>query len=321
MPFTPFSVPGTVHRFTPQLSAFELSTPSSSTQTESSPPNTLLWVGGLGDGLLTVSYVRHLAASLPPTWTLAQVLLSSAYNGWGMSSIAKDAAEIGQCVAYFRKLRPGTKVVLMGHSTGTQDLAEYVTGKGADAREKVDGIALQAPVSDREALYLALGEKDYNEGVAAAREFVEQGRGEDVLPSRFTKDLMGPAPVCARRWLDLTSPGPEHRGADDYFSSDLGEKRWGEWCEAIARSKTPVCFLYGGSDEFVPKSVDKEALVKTWMRLVKEAGGSVDDINGGIVPGASHNLMKSPDEVVKDLIKRVVGFLGKVDGAEFGAKI
>ncbi|KAK7540263.1 hypothetical protein IWX49DRAFT_196721 [Phyllosticta citricarpa] len=321
MPFTPFSVPGTVHRFTPQLSAFELSTPSSPTQTESKPSNTLLWVGGLGDGLLTVPYVRHLAASLPPTWTLAQPLLSSASSGWGMSSIAKDAAELGQCVAYFRKLRPGAKVVLMGHSTGCQDLVEYVTGNGADAREKVDGIALQAPVSDREALFLALGEQGYGECVAAAREFVQQGRGEDILPSRFTKDLVGPAPVCARRCLDLCSPPPEHRGADDFFSSDLGEERWGEWCGGIAKAKTPVCFLFGGSDEYVPEFVDKEALVKTWMKLVKEAGGSVDDVNGGVVPGATHNLQRSPDEVVKDLIKRVVGFVGKVDAAEFGAKI
>ncbi|KAK8241902.1 hypothetical protein HDK77DRAFT_446008 [Phyllosticta capitalensis] len=320
MPFTPFSVPGTVHRFTPQLSAFELST-SSNTSNDSKAPNTLLWIGGLGDGLLTVVYVKHLAASLPPSWTLAQPLLSSAGIGWGTSSIARDAAEIGQCVAYFRKLRPGTKIVLMGHSTGTQDLVEYVTGKGADEREKVDGIALQAPVSDREALVHALGEKGYNEGVAAAREFVGQGRADDVLPGRYTKDLMGPAPVCARRWLDLCSPGPEHCGADDFFSSDLGEERWGEWASGIAKSKTPVCFLYGGSDEFVPKFVDKEALVKTWMRLVKEAGGSVDEVNGGIVPGASHNLQKSSEDVVKDLIKRVDGFLGKVEGAEFGAKM
>ena len=33
-------------------------------------------------------------------------------------------------MGYFRGLRPGREVVLMGHSTGCQDVMEYVVGEG-----------------------------------------------------------------------------------------------------------------------------------------------------------------------------------------------
>lgn len=80
--------------------------------------------------LITPSYPAQIAHSLPPHWRIAEVLLSSSYRGWGTSSLQKDAHEIARCVAYFSKLRPGRKIVLMGHSTGCQDIMEYVVGKG-----------------------------------------------------------------------------------------------------------------------------------------------------------------------------------------------
>lgn len=33
-------------------------------------------------------------------------------------------------MGYFKHLRPGREVVLMGHSTGCQDVMEYVVGEG-----------------------------------------------------------------------------------------------------------------------------------------------------------------------------------------------
>jgi hypothetical protein len=35
----------------------------------------------------------------------------------------------------------------------------------------------------------------------------------------------------------------------------------------------------------------------------------VDSAHGGVVRSASHNLNGNPEEVVNDLVKRVVGFL------------
>lgn len=223
----------------------------------------------------------------------------------------------------------------MGHSTGCQDAVEYVTGAASSApaagkaaepsppaparkrlptgeeRPPVDGIVLQAPASDREALVEALGREGYEGANAAARELVEGGRAGDALPLVHTAGLFKEAPVAAGRWLSLASPGKD--GADDFFSSDLGEESLARTFGAVPEG-VRVCVLFSGKDEYVPEAVDKEALVKRWRGVMEERGkgGQWDGEFGGVVPGASHNLGKSAEGVVDDLCRRVVGFLGNV---------
>src|SRR4051794_24832950 len=129
-PFTPISKPGTLHLYTSRLVAFEHAPPGSSPSTTSStePVNTLLWIGGLGGGLLPVPYTHTLADSLPPTWRLVEPLLSSGYEQWGTQTLGTDARDLRACVAYFRREQPDRRIVLMGHSTGAQDCMEYILG-------------------------------------------------------------------------------------------------------------------------------------------------------------------------------------------------
>lgn len=325
MPPTPGAHDGTLHIYTPGLVAFEHkpSTRSSSP----APTNTLLWIGGLSGGLLTVAYPALLARALPPSWRLAEVLLSSAYRGWGTSSLTQDAHELAACVAYFQQPPPPTpeargqgeahdgraKVVLMGHSTGSQSALHYLVGPGAAARPRVHGVVLQAGISDREALVQELPRDVYENGVRVARQWVREGRAEDVLPLAVTGDVFG-APASARRWLSLASSDGE--GDDDLFSSDLGEERLRESFGRVGRG-TAVLVLFSGRDQFVPAPVDKRGLVERWMRAVKEGGGVVDEVNGGVVEGASHDYGGDPEEVVSDMVRRVTGFLESLDRGDF----
>jgi pimeloyl-ACP methyl ester carboxylesterase len=301
---------GTLHRYTPHLIAFEHTPKPSPPATP--PPHTLLWIGGLGDGLLTVPYPTLLSTSLPAGWSLAEVLTSSSYRGWATSSLARDASELAKCVTYFRSLRPGGKVVLMGHSTGCQDIMAYLTAAGSSARPGIDGAVLQAGISDREALLLALPAGVYAKSVEVASAWAKEGRGGDVLPLSVTTKVFGAA-VSAERWLSLTSP--DKKGADDHFSSDLEDAQLRATFGSVG-PKTPLCFLLGGADEHMPPHVDKEALLERWGRVVREGGGVVDEESGGVVKGASHNLDGDPEVVVRDLVGRVVGFLGKVENGE-----
>jgi hypothetical protein len=82
-----------------------------------------------------------------------------------------------------------------------------------------------------------------------------------------------------------------------------------------------VLILFSGSEENVSSSLDKEALVKKWTDVAKQAGASIDDTNGGVVPGASHNLNGNPDSVVHDLVQRVLGFVGRLDKDEFNTAV
>lgn len=270
------------------------------------------------DTLLSVSYPLKLAQHLGPTWSVVTASLFSAGLGWGVSSIARDADEMAKIVAYLKERRPGGKIVIMGHSTGCQDCMEYLVGKNAEKWPSVDGIILQAPVSDREALGGILPEAHMQEANQLALKWCREKNEKDVLPNRLTKPAFGRIGITARRWCDIASPGPNHDGADDYFSSDLSDERFRGTFGKLPAS-APLLILYSGDDDGVPKSVDKKKLVQKWMHIVESGGGAVDGINGGVVEKASHNLNDQPDEIVGDLLKRVNGFVERLNKGELGS--
>jgi pimeloyl-ACP methyl ester carboxylesterase len=310
--------PGIAHKYTSKLIAFEHTPHPSPSPAVAASTSTLLWIGGLGDGLLTVPYPSAIAASLPPTWRIAEVLLSSSYRGWGTSSLARDAAQLSACVAYFRALRPRGRVVLMGHSTGCQDIMAYVTGAGHAERPRVDGAVLQGSVSDREAWDFLLESGEEKEACARvyalAQQMVKEGKEKEIVPreGNILQKELG-APMSAYRTVSLLAPG----GDDDFFSTDLSDEVLASTFGKIP-PETPVCFLLGSLDPFVAPETDREALVARWTAAVRQGGGVVDDVHGGIVEGAHHNLDDDDEAIVMDLVNRVCGFLG---GLDKGAKI
>jgi len=251
--------------------------------------------------LLTVQYPSTIAPALPQGWSLAEVLLSSSYNGFGTASLKTDVSELSKCVSYFRQIGKTGKIVLMGHSTGCQDVLEYLVGSGASDRAKINGGILQGGVSDREAL--AEMSPNLEQTVEEVRKLVEEGKGEDALGMKFTQGIYGVAPVTARRFLSLASRG----GDDDYFSSDLPDEALQKSLGSLPQD-IGLCILVSGSDAYIPEKVDKEALLERWLGFARRSGAKVDG-NSVVVEGASHSLNGDPEEVVQRLVKRVVGFL------------
>jgi pimeloyl-ACP methyl ester carboxylesterase len=294
---------GKLHKYSKRLVAFEH-------DSSSSPTNILLWVGGLRDGLLTVSYPAILSQRLPKHWGLVQVALLSTLDGWGTSSLQRDVKELGQCVEYFHNLMgEKTKIVLMGHSTGCQDAMEYVTGCKKAFRVPLDGVILQAPVSDREALGSSL-EESYDVIIKMAQSYMDQGRGEDVLPLSLGRSIFGRTPISAYRWLSLLSPNKD--GDDDYFSSDLPTERL-QQSFGNFKKQTPLLILCSGEDQNVPAHIDVSGLINRWTQVVEAGGGVVDLENSGIIKGAHHNFEEDDDEILNNLFERVIRFLEKVD--------
>lgn len=283
----------------PKLVAFEHRLDPSG----AAPQNTLLFLGGLSDGLLTVPYTPHLAKALPSSYSLVEVLLSSCYSGWGTSDLGQDVKEIAECVTYFRNLRPGGTIALMGSSTGSQDVMHYLLAPGE--RPKIDGGILQAGISDREVIEMMIQPRQLQDCVQLAQKWVREGKEKDILPESMVFFL--PAPVSAKRFLSLASPGPEHAGEDDYFSSDLSDERLSQTFGKIGSTRTPLCILFGEKDPHVPAFVDKAALVKRWISHIEKGGGLVDQ-GSGVVPGATHTL-KELGPPMEDLIHRTVVFL------------
>ncbi|PYH89808.1 DUF1749-domain-containing protein, partial [Aspergillus ellipticus CBS 707.79] len=298
--------------------------------------NALLFIGGLTDGLLTVPYVQTLAHSLNTnphnTWSVYNLLLSSSYQGWGTGSIDRDIEEIGQCVSYIRSVKgAANKVVIMGHSTGSQDVLHYlsaanplphnpdVDGLTYAVRPAVDGAIMQAPMSDREYL-LRMVEGD-DEVKRAYEELVGLARGAEprtLLPLGLTGKVgFEPAtPVNAGRFWSLASPeSPERPAKDDLFSSDLGEGRLRETF-GVVRERGLLGYrlmaLYSGSDEYGVPGLDMQGMLERWRRATDEGAGEVKwDFDGSaVIPGASHNVQDVGQE---ELVQRVKGYLGRVE--------
>ena len=277
-------------------------------QSHQSCLNTVIFIGGLSDGLITVPYTIPVAEALPESYSLAQVLLSSSYTGWGSSSLGLDVQEISQCVEYFQKLRPGGKIILFGHSTGSQDVLHYLISDGQ--RPSIHGGILQAPASDREFLTSIIAPDQYESAIKVAREYISDGRGEDILPISVITSFY-PSPVSANRFISLTSPGPDHAGEDDYFSSDFNDERLKRTFGKAGSRGTRLSILYSGNDQYVPDAVDKVGLVEKWIKHIQEGGGVVDE-DAGIIPGATHTL-KGGGEPTEDLKRRVLGFIDRLE--------
>jgi pimeloyl-ACP methyl ester carboxylesterase len=281
----PRKIPGTVHTVK-HLQAFELS--------RGSGANALVFIGGLGDGLMTVPYVSEL--QMPSGWTCYQLLFSSSYNGWGTGSLDRDIDEIDIFVKYLRSLGK-EKIVLMGHSTGTQDSIHYLLNKG-----DVEGIILQASVSDRDAMSMFFDHEKAEELNNEVRTIKDQYGEDHILPKKFS-DLFFGAPINCYRWLSLATVS----GDDDYFSSDLSDEKLKNTMGKITK---PVCFLYSGSDEFVPSNVNKKELLSKWLSFVPSEYVS-DQCK--VVEGATHNVGPlSTPEALPVLIDSVYKFLESI---------
>ena len=218
--------------------------------------------------------------------------------------------ELAECISYFRNLRPGGKVVLMGNSTGSQDIMHYLLSPGEQERPKIDGGIMQGCVSDREVLSMFMLPELLYQSVKMAQRYVAEGKGNDILPDRLTNSVFW-TPISAKRWLSLTSPAPEHAGEDDYFSSDFGEERLSTTFGKLGGTKTPICILYGEKDQYVPENVDKVQLVDRWKSHIRRGGGIVDE-GSGVVPGMSHSV-KELGPPMEDMIGRVVKFLSRIE--------
>ena len=125
--------------------------------------------------MASTSYMSSLVYALQPTqWSLFTLNLTSSYTAWGLGHLDRDTTEIAQCIEYINEYKQakfggGGKVVLMGHSTGSQDVLHYLYRSNPHTslssfdqdlqhikRPVIDGAIMQAPVSDREAIHWVL---------------------------------------------------------------------------------------------------------------------------------------------------------------------
>ncbi|KAG8100306.1 hypothetical protein GUJ93_ZPchr0013g36780 [Zizania palustris] len=247
----------------------------------------VIFIGGLTDGFLATDYLEPLSLALElEKWSLVQPLLSSSYTGYGTSSLEQDALELDQLISYLINKENSEGVILLGHSTGCQDIVHYMRTNFACSKA-VSGVILQAPVSDRE--YRATL-PETAEMIDLAAKLISEGHGMHLMPREANPD----APITAYRYHSLCA----YMGDDDMFSSDLSEDQLRQRLGHMSTTQCQVIFSMG--DEYVPEYVDKEALVD---RLCRALGGAEKvEIEWG-----NHALSNRVQEAVRaivDFVKR-----------------
>ncbi|XP_027332058.1 UPF0613 protein PB24D3.06c isoform X2 [Abrus precatorius] len=227
-------------------------------------------------------YLEPLAIALDlENWSLVQFLMSSSYSGYGTSSLQQDAKELDQLINYLINKEDSEGVALLGHSTGCQDIVNYMRTNYACSRA-VRAAIFQAPVSDRE--YQATLPHTASM-IDLAAKMISEGRGLELMP----READPSAPITAYRYHSLCS----YNGDDDMFSSDLSDDQLRMRLGHMSNTHCQVIFSM--ADEYVPDYVDKKALVE---RLCRAMGGAEKvEIEYG-----NHSLSNRVEEAVNAII-------------------
>lgn len=275
------------------------------------PQNFLVFIGGLSDGFLCAKYVPKIAElfnkDLEGNWGVVEALITSSYVGFGTGSLKRDVRELGQLVKHLRTERgtKDSKVVLIGHSTGCQDTMEYLTKftyeEDFEDVMRLDGGILQAPVSDTECAEDYHNAEDLKEALQETKQLIDEGKGHYVINDGKAKKLSFDSPTTAYRFYSLNA----RRTDDDYFSTYLTDE---DYKTTFGKLQLPLLVLVGEKDEYVPKSIDRQALLEHWEKVSpKEFWSPLSKV----VKGADHKGggPYADEGAADDIARTVVKFI------------
>lgn len=252
-------------------------------ETNGHHPNKLIFLSGLTDTIGVVPYLPRLANALDKIqFSLVQPVKGSDLGGFGTSSLEGDAQETAQLIEHLstRAQHPRRgKLVVMGHSTGCQDVVALLSQErslsrnGGNPKIHIDGGILQAPASDYDYFEANKTEADAKL-LAESERLIAENRGDALLP----REGVAPKPAShdgrgvgnadavlkpaftAYRFQSLNGS----RGDDDFFSYGLTDEQiYKALHPALARA--PLLMLIG-EKEYVREADAVNSCRRLWTR-------------------------------------------------------
>lgn len=136
-----------------------------------------------------------------------------------------------QAAVSFLKKKGCKKIFLIGHSTGTQKAAYYLSKK---PDPKIKGVILLAPADDTEGHIAAAGIADFRKVFARAKRLTKQKKGDERVTN-----------LSARRFYCLHKPNSVEGSIFNYNKKKLSQ---------IAKIKAPILAVFGSKDKYVLKN-------------------------------------------------------------------
>ena len=255
----------------------------------------IVFIHGLTEGFLQPAYVRPLAECLGQSgFRFFQPLLRSSYSGWGKASLDDDAADLKDFINHIRQDRGATRIFLIGHSTGCQDIVHFLKACKID---DIMAVILQGAVSDREAFdVICKGDKEMMELRHRMREEAVTMAPSEFLPREAARLVREGDALIAQRFLSLDG----NRTLDDMFSSDLPDEYMKQ---RFANILVPVLIVQSLKDEYLPSHANAAELGSRIGRNFPN--GRCICLDGDHALNGQHETFLA---AVRDFVERVVLF-------------
>jgi Protein of unknown function (DUF1749) len=101
----------------------------------------------LEKGYMGTPYIHKLSSQLQDiNWSCCQLNMRSSYMGFGTGSLERDFEDISEAIAYLITVGKN-RVILMGHSSGSQNSIHYVLNRLRKSAPSVSGVIVFEPPS------------------------------------------------------------------------------------------------------------------------------------------------------------------------------
>lgn len=191
-----------------------------------------------------------------------------AYEQAGVAhEVFADCTDDLQGVVNLLRRRGAKRIYLVGHSTGCQKIAYYLSRRGAHRR--ITGAVLLCPISD----YASAAHEDEpkrKKAESVARKLVRKRKPHELLPANFWR-----GPIDAQRFLSLYTPNSK----EEIFTYAQPRKI----PRTLRKVKTPLLVVFAGDDEYRDRPTKEMAV---WFRANLPSKQCAIEI----VPSARHSF-------------------------------
>jgi pimeloyl-ACP methyl ester carboxylesterase len=190
------------------------------------------------------------------------------YEQAGMAhEIFTDCADDIQGAVNLLLRRGARRIYLVGHSTGCQKIAWYLSRRGTS--KHITGAAVLCPISDY-ASARHENERQRKRAKAVAQKFVQRNKPHELLPADLWR-----SPIDAQRFLSLYTP--------DSKEEIFPYAQPGKIPRTLRKVSTPLLVVFAGNDEY--RDRDTSAMAAWFRANLRSKRAEIE-----IIPGALHSF-------------------------------